>query len=197
MHARFCSLQRLAQEQSRIVYRVHQSRCRGRPRSDSDPPKRSPRGHEAKPLHERGDWMECCEKCSRGCDPDSRSSRAGNDRKQAATKKGLFDDWSEQPVEKNQVPQVDHVSCWSRGMSNDVDPNPKADSSQQRGNKMNSRGPNPSQKRPDTTSVPEPYDRVQRADEKQRNRDLERKSRIVEPGLTEYIQVNSNAEHHG
>jgi len=82
-------------------------------------------------------------------------------------------------------------------MSNDVDPNPKADSAQQRGNKMNSRGPSPSQKRPDTTSVPEPYDRVQRADEKQRNRDLERKSRIVEPGLTEYLQMNSNAEHHG
>ena len=82
MHARFCSLQRLAQEQSRIVYGVHESRSCGGSRFDSDPSKRSPRGHEAKPLHESVDWMECGEKCSRGCDSDSRSSRAGNDRKQ-------------------------------------------------------------------------------------------------------------------
>src|SRR5882724_9414052 len=37
-----CRLQPLAQEQSRIVYRVHQSRCRGGSRSDSDPSKRNP-----------------------------------------------------------------------------------------------------------------------------------------------------------
>jgi hypothetical protein len=34
----------------------------------------------------------------------------GNYRKQAATKKGLFDDWSEQRVDKYQVPEVNHIS---------------------------------------------------------------------------------------
>jgi hypothetical protein len=141
--------------------------------------------------------MECGEKCSRGCDPDSQSSRAGNYRKQATTKKGLFDDRSEQPVDKNQVPQVNHVSGWSRGMSNDVDPNSKPDPAQQGGNKMNSTRPNPSKKGPDLVSMSKPYDRVQRADERQGNCELERKSRIVESGLTEYMKMNSNAEHHG
>src|SRR5260370_30667971 len=94
-----CRLQSLAQEQSRIVYRVHQSRCRGRSRFDSDPSKRSPSGQEAKPLHERTDGVECGKEYSRGCDPDDRSSRAGNDREQASAKNGLFDDWSEEPVE--------------------------------------------------------------------------------------------------
>jgi hypothetical protein len=124
MRARLCRLQSLAQEQGRIVYRVHQSRCRGRSRFDSDPSKRRTRAQEAKPLHERGDWMECGEKCSRGRDADSRSSRAGNYRKQATTKKRLLDNWSEQPVDKNQVPQVDHVSGWSRGMGNAPIPSP-------------------------------------------------------------------------
>ncbi len=110
MQVFLCRLQSLAQEQSRIVYRVHQSRCRGGSRFDSDPPKRSSRRQEAEPLHERADWMECGEECSRGCDPDSRPSRAGNYRKQTSTKKRLFDDWSEQRVEKNQVPELDHVS---------------------------------------------------------------------------------------
>src|SRR5882724_3053217 len=87
MEARLCRLQSLAQEQSRIVYRVHQSRCRGGSRVDSDPSKRNPRDQEAKPLHECTDWVECGEKCSRGCNPDSRSGRAGNYRKQAAAKK--------------------------------------------------------------------------------------------------------------
>jgi hypothetical protein len=108
--------------------------------------------------------MECGEKCSRGCDPDSQSSRAGNYRKQATTKKGLFDDRSEQPVDKNQVPQVNHVSGWSRGMSNDVDPNSKPDPAHQSGNKMNSTTPNPSELCPNTMSMSEPYDCVQRTD---------------------------------
>ncbi len=90
--------------------------------------------------------MECGEEYSRGCDADSRSSRADDHRKQAATKKGLFDDWSKQPVEKNQVPQVDHVSGWSRGMGNDVAPNSKPDSAHQGGDKMNSTRPTPSKK---------------------------------------------------
>ncbi len=94
-----CRLQPLAQEQSHIVYRVHQSRCRGRSRFDSDPSKSSPGGQESQPLPERGDWVECSEEYSRGRDPDSRSSRAGNYRKQAATEKGFFDNWSEQSVE--------------------------------------------------------------------------------------------------
>ena len=66
MRARLWRLQSLAQEQSRIVYRVHQSRCRGGPRIDSDLSKRSPRGQEAKPLHERADWVECGEEYSGG-----------------------------------------------------------------------------------------------------------------------------------
>jgi len=163
--ASFCRLQSLAQEQSRIVYRVHQSRGRGRPRSDSDPSKRGPRGREANPLHERANGVERGEDYSRGCDADRRSTRARNDRKQAAPKKGLFDDWSKQPVEENQVPKVDHVSGWSRGTSNDVDPNSKPDPAEYSGNQMNSTRPNPSEKGPDLVSMSEPYDRVQRADE--------------------------------
>ncbi len=99
MPARLCRLQSLAQEQSRIVYRVHQSRCRCRSGPDSAPSKPSPRDQDAKPLHERTDWVECGKEYSRGRDPDSRSSRAGNYRKQAATEKGFFDNWSEQSVE--------------------------------------------------------------------------------------------------
>src|SRR6266446_8490215 len=71
-----CRLQPLAQEQSRIVYRVHQSRCRGGSRSDWDPSKRNPRCHEAKPLHECADRVERCEEYCRGRDADSRSSCA-------------------------------------------------------------------------------------------------------------------------
>jgi hypothetical protein len=71
----FCRLQSLAQEESRIVYRVHQSRSCGGARFDSDPPKRSPRRQEAKPLHECGDWVECGKNCGRGYDGDSRIGR--------------------------------------------------------------------------------------------------------------------------
>ncbi len=105
-----CRLQPLAQEQGQIVYRVHQSRCRGGSRFDSDPSKRSPRRHEAKPLHECADRVKRGEEYSRGRDADGRSSCAGYDWKQASTKKRLFDDWSEKRVEKNQVPEVDHMS---------------------------------------------------------------------------------------
>jgi hypothetical protein len=59
---------------------------------------------------------------------------------------------------------MDHVSGWSGGMSNDVDPNSKRDSAEQGGNKMNSSGPTPSQTLPRAASVPESNDRVQRAD---------------------------------
>jgi len=103
-------------------------------------------------LRECADRVERGEEHSRDRDADSRSSRAGNDGKQASTKKGLFDDWSKQPVEENQVPHVDHVSGWSRGMSNDVDPNSKPDPAQQGGNKMNSTRPDPSKKGPDIAS---------------------------------------------
>jgi hypothetical protein len=82
-------------------------------------------------------------------------------------------------------------------MSNDVDPNSKPDSVRQGGNKMNSSEPNPSELYPDAISMSEPYYWVQRTDGRQGNRDLERKSRTVESGLPEYMQVNSNAEHHG
>jgi len=82
-------------------------------------------------------------------------------------------------------------------MGNDVDANSEPDSGHQGGNKMNSGGPTPSQTFPRATSVPESNDCVQRADEKQGNCELERKSRIVESGLTEYMKMNSNAEHHG
>jgi len=157
-------LQPLAQEQSHIVYRVHESRCRGGPRFDSDPSKCTPRGHEAKPLHECADRVERGEARSRGRDPDSRSNGAGNYRKQAATKEGLLDDRSQQRVEKNQVPQVDQVSGWSRGMSNEVDPNSKPDSGHQGGTKMNSSGPTPSQTLPGAASVPESNDCLRRAD---------------------------------
>jgi len=115
-------------------------------------------------LRERGDWVECGEECGRGRDADSRSRRAGNYREQAATEKGLFDDWSKHPVQENQVPQADHVSGWSGGMGNDVNSNPKADSASQGGNKMNSPRPNPSKKGPDMGSMSEPYDRVLRTD---------------------------------
>lgn len=157
----FLSPKTPGRERSHIICRVHQARHGGRPGSNSDPPKRCPRAQEAKPLHERSNWMECGEKRSRGRDADSRSSRAGNHRKQATTKEGLLDDRSQQPVEKNQVPQVDHVSAWTRGMSNDVDPNSKPDSAQQGGNKMNSSGPTPSQTLPDAASLPESNDCVQ------------------------------------
>ena len=59
-------LQSLAQEQSHIVCRVHQSRSCGGGRFDSDPSKRSPRGQEAKPLHDRTEWVECGEEDSGG-----------------------------------------------------------------------------------------------------------------------------------
>jgi len=105
-----CRLQRLAKEQSRIICRVHQSRCRGGSRFDSDPSERNPRCREAEPLHECADQVERGEEYSRGRDADSRSSCAGYDWKQTSTKKRLFDEWSEPRVEKNQVPEVDHVS---------------------------------------------------------------------------------------
>lgn len=82
-------------------------------------------------------------------------------------------------------------------MSNDVDPNSKRDSAEQGCNKMNSSGPTSSETLPDAASVPESNDCVQGADEKQGSRDLERKSRIVESGLTDHMELNSNAEHHG
>ena len=74
-----CRLQPLAQEQSHIVYRVHQGRCHCGSRFDSDPSKRSPRGHEAKPLRECADRVERGEEYSRGRDADSRSSCPGYD----------------------------------------------------------------------------------------------------------------------
>ena len=66
MQVGLCRLQSLAAEQSRIVWRVHQTRCRSRSRFDSDPSIRSPRAQEAKPLYKRGDWVECGEECSGG-----------------------------------------------------------------------------------------------------------------------------------
>jgi hypothetical protein len=115
-------------------------------------------------LHERAYGVERAEKYGRDYDADSRSSCAGYDWKQTSTKEGLLNDRPQQRVEKNQVPQADYVSGWSRGMGNDVDPNPKPDSGYQGGNKMNPTGPTPSQKRPHIASMSEPYDRVQRAD---------------------------------
>src|SRR5207248_461794 len=82
-----CRLQRLAKEQSRIICRVHQSRCRGGSRFDSDPSERNPRCREAEPLHECADQVERGEEYSRGRDADSRSSCAGYDWKQKHPRK--------------------------------------------------------------------------------------------------------------
>lgn len=51
-------------------------------------------------------------------------------------------------------------------MSSDIELNSKPDSSQQSGKKMNSTRPNPSKTSPGMAAMSEPYDRVQRADEK-------------------------------
>ena len=64
-------------------------------------------------------------------------------------KRDFFGDWSKQPVEENQVPHTDQVSCWSCGMSNDVDSNSQPDSALQGDNKMNSSRSNPCEKRQD------------------------------------------------
>ena len=160
-----CRLQPLAQKQGHIVYGVHQSRCRSGSRFDSNPAKRTSRGQDAKPLYGRTDWVKRCEEYRCGCDTDSRSSCVRNYRKQAATKERLFDDRPKQRVEKNQVPQVDHLSGWSRGMgNNNLNPNSKPDSAHQGTSEMNSSGPTPSQTLPGATAVPESNDRVQRAD---------------------------------
>ena len=92
------------------------------------------------------------------------------------------------------IPIVRHVA-WRT--SSDVDRDFKGDSGQLDGNRVNSLGLSLSPKPPDTAPVPESNHCVRRADQGQGNRDLERKSRIVETNLREGTQMNSNAKHHG